>query len=289
MRNSLGPIDKINEIRLLFDHPLYTDKVIFLVEGGSDLRLLRDIYPEDKVKISDVNGKKTLLPVMETLFAEFPEKILGICDADNEHLMETAAPKRDFGVFMTDYHDSEIMIINSPALNSFISEYSNENILTTLRENLLNTALESAYVIGLLRWANIELNLNINFKKLSLQPFTTVDQTHITVELDKLFDTLIQRSDTLNSDVNSEYLRQIVTEYGDRGACRLQVCCGHDVTNIISLIYRQSQVSLDTNMSNQKVESSLRLAYQDHYFRETELYSSILEHMEGLNILPIAD
>lgn len=64
------------------------------------------------------------------------------------------------------------------------------------------------------------------------------------------------------------------------------MCCGHDVTNLIAMVYRQRWASVEVNMDVKKVESALRLAYRDDDFYQTNLFSSVNNYLERLGVVP---
>ena len=67
MRQYLEPTDVINSIKLLLKHPFYSDKLILIVEGTSDIRFFRSIFDYENVKIESIDGKKSLIFAMEKL------------------------------------------------------------------------------------------------------------------------------------------------------------------------------------------------------------------------------
>lgn len=284
MRDYIDENDKKNEIRLLFKHPLYKNKVIVVVEGKSDVRLFRSIIESERIKIETIDGKKDLVSIMKVLSVEFPHQILAICDADHDHLLEASNERKEYSVYVTDYHDAEVMMLNSLSLKSFIQEYSSFNNIEYLQSELMNSVLVSSYSIGILRWINTAEELNINFKGLNFNKFISVNKINVTVDIKTLIDELLTRSPSKPSYVTNEFLNGKIEEYNSKQGCDLQVCCGHDITNIISIIYRQKWASLETNMDSKKVESALRVGYQREFFKNTELYENILNFLEIVDI-----
>lgn len=285
MRKYIDYTDKKNEIRLLFKHPLYKDKIIIVVEGTSDIRLFRDIINYSWVKLESIDGKKELVKLMKDLHLEFPEKILGICDADHDRLVENIENRETYSVYITDFHDAEIMVLNSPALESFVSEYGAPDMFEAARSSLMGLALTAANTIGTLRWINTEFNLNLNFKGLNFNEFVRADRLSINVDTNSLIDLLINRSEKLSDATTKEFILEKLHEFMAKDASKLQVCCGHDVSNIISIIFRQRSISLETNIDHKKVESALRLSYHRDYFKSTALFSKIYERLNKENIV----
>lgn len=283
MRDYLGVTDKKNEIRLLFTHPLYQNTVVICVEGGSDIKLFRKLLSHNQIQLSEVNGKTPLFQVMEALSVEFPNQVLAICDADFDHLRGRSEFAAEKSIFMTDYHDIEIMMLNSEALNSYLCEFAKPEYFDNLKSDLLNNVLKAGYILGLLRWINAEEDLKLNFKGLSYANFVTVDNTSAMLELDVLLDTLIVRSNTPDC-VNATYLKELIKEYGKKNGCDLQVCSGHDLTNIIAILFRQDSVSLDRDMTFRKVESAMRLCFSLKLFSTSELFNNLSDALIKSNI-----
>lgn len=284
MRNYIDENDKKNEIRLLFRHPLYRDKFIIVVEGKSDIRLFRNILENANIKLETMDGKYQLLNAMIDLIAEFPKRILAICDADHDHLLECAEDRKRYSIYTTDHHDAEIMMLNSPAFKSFVHEYSSFDNADFICSDILENAFSAAYTIGLLRWINCKENLNIRFAGLNFNQFIDVDKLDISLNIDFLIDALLIRSSNIADIVTKDYLVEMLTEYNDKNACKMQVCSGHDVTNIIAIVFRQRWASLELNMDKKKVESSLRVAFQKSYFNNTELFKNISSELNAVGI-----
>lgn len=279
MRSYVDENDKKNEIRLLFRHPLYKDKVIIVVEGYSDVRLFRGILDYENIKLETIDGKRNLINAMKDLVGEFPRRIMAICDADHDHLSGDAEKRAEYSVFVTDHHDAEIMMLNSPALISFIDEYSSFENREELHSCLLNSAFDAAYTLGLLRWINTEENLTLKFKGLNFNQFVSVEKVRIDLDVDVLINSLLIRSSNKSAIATKDYLLGKIKEYRGRNSCELQVSCGHDLTNIIAIVFRQRWASVEINIDHGKVESALRLGYQKEYFQTTKLFNKVKEFL----------
>ena len=221
---------------------------------------------------------------MTDLSVEFPDQILAICDADYDHLIGTVQQYNKYSIFITDYHDAETLMANSPALLTFIQEYSTNSKLELMSKSLLNEARKSASVIGLLRWVNSAEELKLNFKGLNFNEFTNISDFSIEIELDVLVDSLIRRSINKLDYVDKSFLIEKIEEYKQKEGCLLQVCCGHDLTNVIAMVYRNKWASLETNMDVNKVEAGLRIGYQADYFYKTTLAKNINAFLSERNI-----
>ncbi|MBU3008359.1 DUF4435 domain-containing protein [Cobetia amphilecti] len=279
MREFLNEDDKIVEIRMLFSHDLYADSCMIVVEGNADIKLFRKIFDIYRVKLEPMDGKKPLMRVMNAISQEFPNKIIGICDADFDRLFNNHLDYQGYSVYATDWHDAEIMMLNSEAMNSFIDEYSKQEYWQAARNDLYCEVISCAYNIGVLRYVNEMFCLNINFRGLRFSDFIDVEGLHIRIDIIGLIDILEDRSNACINNVG-EFLYYYYEAF-DRGISPLHVCCGHDVTNIIAMVYSQRSVCNERNMSIKNVEQSLRLSYERRYFQNTELFNDIRYFLDG--------
>lgn len=275
MRQYLEPDDIINSIKLLLKHPFYADKLILVVEGKSDIRLFRSLFNQENIKIESIDGKKQLITSMQKFIESYRNKVLSICDADFDHIEGMEDERLLSDIYLTDFHDAEVMMLKSNSLHSFIDEYSQSDKVLYLKNNLLMKAFNSSKILGILRYINFKNDMKINFKKLNFSQFLSIDPltVDLNINLEILIDILISRSPKFTSnkeELFNYYNSYIKNEYDD-----YQINCGHDLTNIIAYIFRQKEISLETNMDINKVESALRLSYQQDYFKETKLYKNI--------------
>ncbi|MFK4017569.1 DUF4435 domain-containing protein [Cobetia marina] len=274
MREHLDECDKITEIRMLFTHDSYRNLQVIVVEGTTDIRLFRGFFENEDIKLEPMDGKKPLLKVMRSIVQEYPGKVVAICDADFDRLFDTHLSYEELSVYATDWHDSEMMMLNSGALISFVNEYSKPESVRLARNELLNNATEAAYDIGMLRYINEFFSLNLNFKGLKFSDFILVNGFNVRCDVSRLIDILVQRSSNITIRDGGDFLLYYVDNFS-KDISPLHICCGHDVANVISCLYRQPSISYDPNINVHSVERSLRLSYVDTYFFQTELYQNI--------------
>lgn len=272
MRQYLEPTDVINSIKLLLKHPFYSDKLILIVEGTSDIRFFRSIFDYENVKIESIDGKKSLIFAMEKLVRSHKGKVISICDADFDHIENLENQRNCFDIYLTDYHDSEVMMLKSDSLYSFIDEYSKDDYILSLKGKLLNNVFNASKSLGILRYINFKYNMKLSFKKLNFSQFIKVNLLEIELNLETLIDILISRSP--NFSHSKDEVLDYYYDYSKNGYKNEQINCGHDLTNIIACIFRQKEISLEPNMDTKKIETALRLAYQKDYFKSTELYKN---------------
>lgn len=274
MRQYLESTDVINSIKLLLKHPFYSDKLILVVEGTSDIRFFRSIFDYENIKLESIDGKKNLLLAMEELVNSHKGKIISICDADFDHIEDLEHQRNKFDIYLTDYHDSEVMMLKSGSLFSFIDEYSKDEYLLSLKSELLNNVFNASKALGILRYINYKYNMKLSFKKLNFSQFIKVNLLEVELNVETLVDILISRSPNFSQskkEIFDHYYSFLKNDYVDE-----QINCDHDLTNIIACVFRQKEISLETNMDTKKIETALRLAYQKDFFKNTKLYKNTI-------------
>lgn len=284
MRRYLDAVDKLNEMKLLLNHPSYKNNLLLLLEGETDIRLFRSLLKHERITLDSVDGKLDLINIVESLKSDGYKAVIGICDADFDHILGLSRSREDRGVYITDVHDAEMMMINSSAIQAFIDEYSNHENHQILSVEAKEAAINAACTLGVLRLANAIKRFNLNFKGLNFKSFINIDKLSVSVDLDQLAQILIRRSPSLAEGVTEDVLlnehRSLVEERHQKA----QLCCGHDVTNIIAMIYSQRWAACTSNINSEKVEQALRIGYSFEEFSTTDLYQKITRSIESLGI-----
>ncbi|MGR5122312.1 DUF4435 domain-containing protein [Vibrio harveyi] len=285
MRQHLTQEIKIGEIRLLFNSPAFRNKKICLVEGDSDLKLFGKVAKSSNLCYEPTNGRKELINVMTSICSEYSDKLFAICDSDFNRLNNSCLSS--YNILMTDYHDSEMLILHSNAINGFIDEHVSPEFIEQSKEVLLKTCLDTAYQIGILRWYNESESVNLNFKGLNYSEFVQAEMFSFGLDIEKLISILMKRSKKLDQSITKEYILAKFLEYREHNACEKQVCCGHDVTNLLSIALNRTDLSKVGNLSHLGVESDLRLAYNQSDFEKTSLYTSLMDKWHSLGVAPL--
>ena len=268
---------KLNEIRLSKNHPSVKDKVFVLLEGKTDIKLFRNIFNPDKTYITQINGKEKLKQALEILQNEGYSKIFGIKDSDFDNLEHITY--ENINLFITDYADMEIHMIESSAFESIINEFASENcyeiFLDNLKENLYNETIS----IGYIRWFNEKLSKSINFKRLNYENFINKSECNISIDLNKLINEVVNISSLNKQEIENEIknLKLISDDY-------LQICNGHDITKILAYLLNHQGNSDKTNIKQERIEEALRLSYSFNDFQKTILYNNLDNWQQQHNI-----
>jgi len=268
---------KLNEIRLSKNHPSVKDKVFVLLEGKTDIKLFRNIFNPEKTYITQINGKEKIKRALEILQEEGYLKIFGIKDSDFDNLENITY--ENINLFITDYADMEIHMIESSAFESIINEFASENcykiFLDTLKANLYNETIS----VGYTRWFNERLSKNINFKRLNYENFINKSECNISIDSNKLINEIINISGLNKSEIvrEIENLKSISDDY-------LQICNGHDITKLLAYLFNHQGNSDKTNIKQERIEEALRLSYSLNDFKQTKLYSDLNSWQQNNNV-----
>jgi hypothetical protein len=248
--------------------------VFLLVEGSFD-KVLYERFVDKKVcQLEVVAGKPSsklrVIAVLEILETSSFRGILGIVDADFDRLEKSASNSPN--LLRTDTHDLETMLINSPALDKVIAEFGSEDKIAKFGKDVRTTLVEAGISIGYLRWISQCDGLNLTFNGIKFGNF--IDEKSLSINELALIKEVKNKSQALS--LNDRDIQQRMTKQKNDSHDRWQVCCGHDLVDILSLGLRKAIGTMKpTDVGSDSLERSLRLAYEEAYFQQTQLYSDI--------------
>ncbi len=277
MTNSALQEFKLNELLSEIKLSVNKNKVLILLEGKNDIKLFKKIFSSSHVKKMDVHGRYHVIKALKTikeksLFKIY--KIIGIKDADFDNLECTNYPKN---LFITDYHDIEVQMIESDAITTVVDDFSSAECREILQSNIKNIIYDIAINIGYARWFNEkEKNRNskgLKFRKLNFEKFTESKDCNIVFNYDNFLKTLLYHS---NSTIPIEKLKNELKLLKDDSKDFLQICNGHDLTKLIAIIF-------PNNTNQKKVEDKLIEAYKINYFEQTKLFKNLNAWCDSAN------
>ena len=275
---------KLNELRMSKNHPLMKNKVFILLEGKTDIKLFRNIFNHQTTYIEQIKGKEKVIEALEILQEEGFIKIFGIKDSDFDNLENIVYG--NINLFLTDYADMEIQMIESSAFESLINEFSHQDCYDNFLNNLKNKLYNEALNIGYLRWYNEkEFRENssylLRFRGLKFKEFTEVSKCNIIINVENFFTEIINHS---NSDLNNSGLILIINDLKSYSNDYLQICNGHDITTLLAYIFNHKDNSDKSNINQDRIEEALRLSYSFDDFRQTSLYNNLNNWQQEYNI-----
>lgn len=255
-----------------------------IVEGTKDFNLYGKFFDiGDTVEIKQVGGKEKVIEVIKILEErKFKEKI-GIVDADFSKILGEEQLVKD--IYSTDYHDSEVMMFKSQALETVLYIYVTKKKLDEflsgreIKDSLLNIAKE----IGLLKLANHLHSLGLAFKpkKADGKPLKYkdfIDEKALQFKgKEQLINTVFNYSINRSSQMaDKEFVKQKIDELSKNEYDLLQIVNGHDLSNIIYLLLKKTlRSSKKSLLDYNAIEDSFNMSYEARYFIETKLFRDL--------------
>ncbi len=264
MREFLTDDRDANQIRLRRSTFLGT---FLLVEGSSDKVFYERFIDKIVCQIVVMAGKIRVIGVLDILEKASFNGVLGIVDADFDRL--EGSVHESLNLLRTDSHDLETMLINSPALDKVIAEFGSAEKIAKLNVDIRISLIEAGRSIGYLRWVSQCDGLNLKFSDLKFSKF--IDEQTLHINEAALIQEVKNKSQALS--LKTEDLQQRIADEKNKGFNPWQVCCGHDLVEILALGLRKTIGTMSVDVDS--LERSLRLAYEEVYFRKTQLWVNI--------------
>jgi hypothetical protein len=238
-----------------------------LVEGSSDKVFYERFIDKIACQVVVMTGKTRVIAVIGILDRWNFDGVLAIVDADFDRL--EALVSESVNLLRTDTHDLETMLIDSFALDKVVAEYGSEEKIAKLQLDVRTSLVEAGISIGYLRWISQCGGLNLTFSDLKFSKFID-DKTLQMNELD-LIQEVKNKSQAFS--FKTEDLQQRIATEKNKGFNPWQVCCGHDLVEMLALGLRKTIGTM--SVDSDSLERSLRLAYEEVYFRKTQLWANI--------------
>lgn len=245
-----------------------------LVEGSSDRTFYERFVDKVACVLISISGKPSsklrVIEVLSTLGKSNLKGIIAVVDADFDHLK--APSDGDANLIRTDTHDLETMLLKSPALEKVIAEFGSEEKIAKFGRDVRAALLEAGMPIGYFLWISQLDELNLTFDSIIFSKF--IDDQTLQIDELKLIQEVKNKSQAFG--LKSENLQQRLRNQKSNNHDPWQVCCGHDLVEILSLGLRRAIGSAKTSdVEPNSLERSLRLAYEETYFCKTQIYLSI--------------
>ncbi len=267
MREFITPDRIANQIRMRRS----SHKGSFLiVEGRNDKLVYERFIDGTNCEFSIASGKENAVAAIMILEQDNFAGVLTIVDADFCRL-EGNLPSSS-NLLLTDEHDLEMMLLKSLALDKVISERGSEDKINKFGQDIRLTLLEQGKRIGYLRWVSLKENLSLKFEDLSFSKF--IEKSTLVIDTGKLVKTVKDHSQKLG--LRDPDIQKSIETLEKPAHDTWQLCCGHDIICILSIGLSKVWGSWNTReITPDILERELRLAYEESYFRSTQLYQSI--------------
>ncbi len=260
-----------------------------VVEGMKDYKLYtKFLNMGNQVEIKQVGGKDKVQTVIKILNNRGFNKKVGIIDSDFSKLTKNEANVDN--LFLTDYHDIEVMMFESPALETAINMYvTTEKLETFLNGIQLRVIiLIIAEQIGLLKLAHHIHNLGLAFKPekidgnaLKYKDFID-DRTLKFRGREKLIKAVCNYSfNRGNSVAEANFIEEKIDELLKNKYDLLQLVNGHDLSNIVFYLLKKVLRSQNKSLYDyNSIEDSFIMSYEARYWIKTQLFKNIYDWAE---------
>ncbi len=152
------------------------------------------------------------------------------------------------------------------------SMFSSEEKITKFGRDVRRKLLEAGTLIGYLRWISQLKRLNLTFNDIKYSNF--IDKETLQADEIKLIKEVKNKSQKF--DLQDVELKQNTDKIKSSNHDPWQICCGHDLVKILSLgLCKAIGSNKTSDVEPEKMEICLRLAYEDSYFSQTQVYFSI--------------
>jgi hypothetical protein len=257
-----------------------------LVEGNKDFKLFSKFLNLNNTRIKQTFGRNKLLKAFELLCNRGFERKIGIIDRDFCEILGNIPEFEN--IFITDYHDIEVMIIMTKAFDNVLSVFTVpdkiRNFETKNNKSLKHLIFELSDRLGYLKLANKKYDLGLVFKPHSSEGNQIKYHEFITDSLDykgdnALIKTIINYSRNKTNKTLSE--RDIKDKFNETASVNYaseHLSNGHDLSNIIFIFLKKTVKSSNKMLQDFNcIEDSLILAYDFADFKKSKLYKEMMK------------
>ena len=271
MKGYITADDIANDIRM--NRSLHKG-VFLIVEGSNDSLALQSFVDQDACHVSVALGKENAIGAARILNGDNFLGFLAIVDADFDCILGNMIEEEN--VLVTDLHDLDCMLLDSPAFDRVLAELgSAERIQIFSKKHgplVANILAKKAEPLGCMLLVSLKEEFNLTFNELSFSKF--IDQDTLKCNVPSMIQHVLNKSQEYGLD--KEVLKSSITTELDAGHELWQVVRGHDVVQVLSIALRKVLAARNaSDVTPEKLEQWLRIAYNKDYFRATTLASSI--------------
>ena len=274
MRNYITADEVASTIRMT--RPQFSGTFLIVEGQTADFRVYKRLVDFKQTKITPAHNKDNALAALKILEEADFAGVVAIVDADFWRLegLDPTSPNQ----FITDTHDLETMLLESPVLDKLLDEFGSAQKITDFAANnnmdVRQALLVAARPIGYLRWVSQRGDLSLKFEGIVFSRFIDHDTLHI--DISELIREVKNKS--RRHDLDDNDLRNKIDKLTDPQHNSWDICCGHDLVCILSFgLYRILGSNQPSEVKPEILERSLRIGYESAYFLLTQLYQSLRE------------
>ena len=275
-----------------------SNRSYFFVEGVSDECFWKKYINRDVINIQQVNGWENVVDCVRKFNDEsLHNYCIGIVDRDFEHIYPHKAITEN-NIFMTDYHDLEMMMYQSSALDSVLKAIDRKNKINWSYIEVLNHVFGITDKIGSLKLSSQKESLGLIFKK---------ENRDHEFELPKYEKFITNSGDYESDDKLIKYIYdysksnkrtpeplpavdRIITIFNESREMlhpSSHLSNGHDVSYVMPIVLERKFKLKDKHVTIDTIVIALYAAYNMDLLKQTQLYQAInkWEIQQNKNIL----
>ncbi|HFN1260628.1 DUF4435 domain-containing protein [Klebsiella pneumoniae] len=276
LRDALGEDDWLSSMMLLFRNEMHKHNILIIVEGITDIKFFNAYRLDNRfIYESPENGKREVISAVNQLREAGNDAVYGICDADFDGLSGISHN----GVFFTDAHDLEMMLVKGGVVDKFIMTHTERkliqgNLAEVFCRDVKINILCACYRLGLLKWFNYLNHSKLNFKWMNYREFININKTEVIVDDMEYIRYVLSRSRAVAEQLNAGVLLEGMRKLELMSPEHFSICNGHDFTCILKMMY-ETDISVNRNMRLDEIDNYLRLCYDQPTFKTTRLHTSL--------------
>ncbi len=261
----------------------YPERIIVLVEAKANEILFRKLlHPKCKFFIGQ--GWVKVETALKTAEKHNIQNIIGIIDADFKRITDYTCREN---LFLTDFHDTEIMLAHSEAWANMLNQYVNLEKLQTFetknKTTILDFLLKILNPLSILRYLKEKNDLKLVFRTqkgnkydyLKYKDF--VDGQNLTINTEELLKSVENKSNLPNFFKNNPSYKTELVEFLKNDLDLKEFTNGHDLANTLSIAFEKaiSNKANTQTITGEEIEKTLIAAYRLSDFEKTNLYQSL--------------
>ncbi|MDE2834201.1 MAG: DUF4435 domain-containing protein [Bacteroidota bacterium] len=204
-------------------------KCFVVVEGHDDRLFFENVLDQDKCQIEVAFGKRNVTAVMSILETGCVPGVVGVVDADFDHIEDTHPSINNLIVLET--VDLEALLIRSRALDRVLVNWGKREKTTRFPENIREALLTAALWIGCLRLYSLRSQLNLRFRDVRYS--RCIDSKSFAVNPKNLITKILDHSQ--RQDLSVQEIMSRVNSIHESIVDPWILCFGKDMTGILSV------------------------------------------------------
>ncbi len=259
------PIVKANEIRLKRQSH---EGCFVVVEGRDDRLFFEQFVNYNDCRVTVANGKEHVIEVVSILETESFPGIIGVVDADLDHIEGNHSSNNNLIVLET--VDLEALLIRSSALDRVLSEWGSVEKITTFGKEIRETLVTSVVWIGCLRLYSYRNRLNLKLQGIRYKKF--IGRELLEIDIDSFIQEVLNHNHSWCPELSRANIVKELESIRRSLDNNWLICYGKDMVEVLAFGLRGV---IGTNraidVSTEKIKSGLRLSFHRDDMKNSKL------------------